>query len=278
MSIINNQDMKLSIKLSNACRAGNLSEAISAVNSGATNFNSSFHDACAGNHLHIVEYLITLLKNTNKSTWNLLIRLACTHNNVKIARYITEQAMANLSDTDSLSMLNLQLCMLCIDCDLNMAKMFIEKGSNDYNRGLEWGCRAKNFEFIKLMLTHGATNVNIGLELIFMSGISYSYSKFIWMLENNITISVNEDIVSLLVRSGANNLKYLRLTKYFNLYKLYCAYEKINPLFDDRYLELLKIHPSYILLIGSKCGESSVKKCWIKKLPVELFRLLFQFY
>lgn len=109
-----------------------------------------------------------------------------------------------------------------------------------------------------------------------------------------------ERVVRLLLHYGDHNMDtdFMRETDYFWLYNLYCEYNYIDKLKDERYLELIRKHPIYVLLMGSevrdtrndrkgryarngkkgrKGKEKNDRKNYLSILPVELYRLMLQY-
>lgn len=88
--------------------------------------------------------------------------------------------------------------------------------------------------------------------------------------------------VRLLLCNGANNYRRLRLTSNFRLYSLYCKHSRVKPLTDSKYLELLRQHPIYVLLVNYysvKGGKGGVReaKNWAKILPIDVIREMFTY-
>ena len=48
---------------------------------------------------------------------------------------------------------------------MELVKLMIEKGANDWNNGLEYACIGGYKEIMKLMIEKGANNLQEGLEI-----------------------------------------------------------------------------------------------------------------
>lgn len=224
------------------------------IANGATNWNECMNIACAYGHGNIVEFMI--LKGA--TDWNGGLGLACIGNKVEIVKLMIKKGATNFDDYFRSPYIgeNSTIIQLLIENGANGAN-----GANNWNKGLRASCFAGNYASVKLMLEHGATNLNECLK------INQDHKKDV-------------DISNILISKGANDLQCLINTEDFKLYQMYSTYKGTTDV--NRFLRFLIQYPPYVLFVGSRCkgsGGSGWKggKCSTKRLPVELFRFLHQF-
>lgn len=260
------------------------------------NWESAMSGACSGGHMDIVKLILRYQNRFNY--WGMIMSDACGGGNIEIVKLILKKMRTSLDyrhnyinfaceaghleivkliidtfgDHEDVHMnWNDGLGAACCGGNIEIVKLMIEKGANDFNDGLVSSCRSDSkydteayIEIIKLMLHYGATSVNEGLKH-HMSDNDY----------------VDASLINFLVSAGANNfgcLEEVWQTEDLRLYRLYCKFDGICMLSDPKYLTLLQIFPPYVLFMGS-VGFVGVKnnKNFVRKLPVELFRLLFEY-
>lgn len=90
-------------------------------------------------------------------------------------------------------------------------------------------------------------------------------------------IARNEHNIFLMLHNGADNLHCLSRTNNFKLYNLYCKYRHIDTRINHKYLKLLRKHPIYVLLVAGYTKYDNTKQCWVKMLPVDIVRLMFEY-
>jgi ankyrin repeat protein len=134
-----------------ACESGNADIAKLMIKKGATNLKCTFENACANGHLEIINVLIEdngdkIIKE-NKETeendlniWNHGLDYACYggYNENHRKRFANNTAR------------------------LEIIKLMIKKGADDFNNGLTRACSGKNIEIIEYLITQGANDWNDG--------------------------------------------------------------------------------------------------------------------
>lgn len=221
-----------------ACRGGNLDAAKLAIERGSTDICGSIRIAGYNEHIEIVEFIMYL-----PSAW--------------------------------LDVFDIGLEYACLYGNLELAKVAIEKGATCWSLGLINACFMGYYDLVKLMLQHGTD--------------SFSTSFINECLQGD--LRNNTDISKLLITAGADNLHPLSNTEDLRLYCLHCKFIKCK---QDSYMydTLLQKHPPYVLFLWSKGrgsgsggsgnggsdGNGDGSRGGVSKLPVELFRLLFELF
>lgn len=243
--------------LYDVCMVGNIEIVNFLVNclekKGVTNFNEGLCGACYGNKIEIIELMIT----KGATDWNGGLNSACSGGHIEIVKLMVEKG-ANDWDGGADS-LDECLQTACSEGDLELAKLLIERGAVDFENGLLYACAQRHTSLVKLMLNYGP----VGLDSVL-----------------NSVCGECSEIDNLLISAGADK----RLLKYTNDFKLYSIYRsfyknevsatnnKWNKWDDGKYMNLLQEYPPCVLYVGCKLTKNN--KCCIKKLPLELFRLL----
>lgn len=250
--------------LKNACFVGNVKIIIFLTKRGVINWNAGLYEACKGGHIEIVKYMI------EKGATNLeeSMCIACREDHMEIVKFFISKGVNNWDHylgcaagkgrIEIVKFLILQGAVSldqCLGCacfcgDIDFAMTMIEKGASNWNLGLLKACWKGHLNLVQLMLHYGATNLNEGLF-------------------HNLTKNTNISI--LLINKGANNLEYLKDTRDFRL--LY-EYNKFAVNDKKNYMDLLPEYPPCVLFVGSRLTRLS--KTAIKRLPVELFKMLVQ--
>lgn len=268
--MVNNGIVVLGDVLYYASSAGNLEIVEFAIVEGATNFNECFETACYNGHIDVVKFLI----NQGADNFNDGLVGACEKNNLETVKLMIKKGADDFNEglesvddyngsiyivklliSKGANNLNKGLKVACFRGDLRLAKFLTETGATDFNSGLEMACQGEHKQLVQLMLLCGVINLNE-------------------MLNIHANNDYNNDIIIMLINAGANNLQCLSDTNYFKFYCMYCKYAEIRP-DNDRYLTLLCKYPAYVLLVGSRVRAG--KNSSVKRLPVELFRLLFEY-
>lgn len=283
-----NQDWNWDKGLGGACRGGNMEIVEYMISKGATDWDKGLKGACMGGHIEMVEYMIS----KGATNWNKGLRGACEGGHFEIAKLMFDKGGNTMSinrplyfacvckytsivelilqyiDTNNIGGItgigvnnaNEGLKYACVGDDCTrLINLFISRGANDWNSGLIIACQHGNIEIVRTMLEHGATNFNEGIV-------------------QNIKYNTDSDIINLLINKGADNFSCLADADDFKLYTIYTMYAKLNKdnlIGDIKYSQLLQEYPPYILFVGSRC--SKIKYCWLQKLPVKLFILLFKY-
>lgn len=238
--------------MSSACRGGHINIVIYMIEKGATNWNRGMGQASQGGHLELVKFMIS--KGAND--WNWGLRWGNCNYNMEIVKFMFLQGSTNFNNC---------LKCACFYGDLDFAKTMIEKGATYRNTGLTSACEGGHLELVQLMIDHGATNLYEGLL-------------------NNFTKNTN--ITMLLVKNfikntniGVNDLE-CHCLKNSGDFKLLYMYNELIGNKNNNYMDLLPEYPPCVLFVGSrltKLSQNNCHICHIKKLPVELFKMLVQY-
>lgn len=210
---------------------------------GMNDYDRGMLGACFGGHMNIVKLMI----EKGATNYNSYLSNACEGNHMEIIKFMIEKGATDFD-----------VCLHygCKHGDLNFVKMSIEKGATDWNGGLKNACISNNIELVELMLQYGATNVDEGIYEIIESGYK------------------NPNIINLLIRHGAKISTWLQNVQDFKIYLLYCSHNSIE-LEINKYNALLAEYPPCVLFVGSRCSKNGI--CHVKRLPIELFKLLAEY-
>lgn len=243
---LNNWDWDLGLEA--ACKGGHLELAKLMIKKGAENFIEGYEMACEGGYFEIVKFIVEFITNKGVYLQNGLDS-ACMNGHFKIVEFMILQHWLDTRDVDW----GWCLGSTCCGNHINIAKFIVYHCDSEedlcYNRNLKEACMSGHIEMVRYMLECGATNLN--------SAICYTS---------------NVDITYLLISKGAAIQDIYIMSRNFRLYVLYCKslghIENITT-----YTNFLSAYPPYVLLVASRIN----KNCFVKKLPVELFRLLFEY-
>lgn len=167
-----------------ACCIGNLLVAKLMLEIGANNLVNSFFCACFGGNKDIIQLFI----DRGIDSWNSGLNGACSGGHMEIIEQMINYGATNWNDG-----MNAACSRYHSEHIINY---MIQKGANDWEGGLLRASKAGRLTNIKLMVRHGATNLNQALLL---------------HLKNSHRSRL--DIVKYLVCHGANNLEEV-LKKY----------------------------------------------------------------
>lgn len=280
---IKNLDWNRGLKA--ACTSENIDIVIMMIDKGANNWNKGLKGACISGNIYIVKYILLKCEDEDKSFcfWNKGLQGACKGGHINIFKDMIKRGanawgkFYNIFEGGHMDILKLILLydeyddnytfragidmneilwLACCFGNLEIAKLVINKGANNWNEGLLGACGKGHVDLVKLMLYHGATNFNNAMV-------------------ENVTNNTDIDIINILIKEGANNFSCLRTVENIHLYTLYIKFNGSNTLVDTKYLQLLHEHPPYVLFIGAACSKTT--NCLLTKIPVELFRLLFKY-
>lgn len=222
-----------------ACHEGHMDIVHYMIEKGATNWEAAMCNACQGGHLDIVELMIS--KGANY--WNGCLNWACYWNSVEIIKFMITKGATEFDEC---------LKYACLYGHVDFVKISIEKGSTNWNEGLLMACQGGHIELIQLMLDHGATDLNGGL------------------LKNH---THNTHIYTLLITRGADDLTGLNGTRDFRLLYMYNKF--LGPP-RNNYMDLLPEYPPCVLFVGGRLSKNNRGR-HMKRLPVELFKMLVQY-
>lgn len=257
-----------------ACKHGCIKMAELMIKYGANNFDEGICAACRGGHIKLIEFMLT--KDVELSQENL--RTACEHNQTEVIDFL------------------------------------IKRGCNDWSKGLKGACYGDNINTVKLMIANGAINFtecihhtpycydldvlkllvssSIGVidwnHVLYCACIDWDMDIQIieYILDNGAT-NLNEslktththrvDTVNILIRYGANDFTLLNDAVDFKLHRLYLKHTGVPR--GDRYYKYLATYPPCVLFVGCKLTKVKVKVvdvdvCHVKRLPIELFKVL----
>lgn len=214
------------------------------------------------------------------------IYIACEYAQIKMVEFLISKGASISTDT--------LVCACeggCIEIVQTIIDHCIKLNINlDWEAGFIIACSKHYLEIAKLMVSKGATNFNAGLLKVCKWDSDWDKNTKLmaqFLLENGAT-NINEafyrsypdwikaDIIHFFIKYGLslyNITKYNNITNDFRLFCLCCKNGEIK--FDKQiYTELLSKYPVYVLFVESRVAG---KECCVKKLPVELFRLMSEY-
>lgn len=263
----NNQDVPpispVTTIANGACYGGHMNIIKDMINQGFVEWDEGLMQASIAGHMDIVKLMV----ENGAHRWDTAALHACQRGHINIVKFMLEKGAVNAHD---------YMHYACYYNDINLVNLLIDKGATNWNTGLEGACTEGHFHLAKLMIEHGASNFDECLR----HNMQYHCSG-------------NFDVCFLLIISGATNLDCLAGVYDFRLYSIYQSYCRyIGAKFDnDKHTKLIRRYPPYVLLLGSQVrryrdfengsggGNSSAggDNNVIKKLPIDIFRLLFTY-
>lgn len=253
------------------------------MKNGATNYDQCIAGACEKGkkvHMEIIELMI------NKGITNWYHTIICAHNQfsdsvhkdcMEIIKFLVLKGKdKGLDKFDG--------CFICAcECgDLDFAKIMIDTGNIKAGKlyeGFEAACYKGHNILAHFLISKLTSNVPC----------SYLNSELIHVINRMQLLETGSYMAHFLINMGATNLQCLKYTTDFQLYLIYCKHIGKKPL-KVKYGQLLKKFPPYILLVGSqtmrkrKTVNTNDTKDTIdrvinssKKLPIDIFRLLFMY-
>lgn len=207
-----------------------------------------------------IEFIDYMIKNGAVVSDSALYS-ACARNDSELFMHLVNICVQDLSSDINMDTI---LKYACFCGDLDIVQIFMgkiagesgESGESVYNEGLKLACRQGHVDIVKLLIENGATDFNMGL------------------VNNN---TDNADISNMLIRKGANMFSCLHSTNDFKLYSLHCSRHWTKCVTENKkYMHLFAEYPPCVLFVGSRCSKN-VKVCRVKRLPVELFKLLAEY-
>lgn len=219
-------------------------------------YDQIFRGACSTNNKHMIKLAI----NRGFNNWNFGLEYACHSNNMEVVQLMVQhgannwnQGMMSACSSDSYDSSNSKC--------LEIIKYMVECGANQFNDGLLRACGSGNIEASKLMIQYGANDWDRGLLKCCQWGTIDKPSSIY--------------LIKLFINKGGTFLKFLVNVNEFSLACYYCSrYAKEDPSNDTKCNKLLVTYPVYVLLCCKACADQKIETCCIKKLPLELFRLL----
>lgn len=266
---------KLEIKYYNACLAGDIDIIEYLVKYEFDQIKTwlflseCLNNACKGGHINAVKMMFELTGN-EKCCYHGILHNALIGENVDVLEFVTNIFIGrgNHYWCDYLTIVcevgRMDIFIKCIDqvidhilgTTIGLIYSSVSTETELWDKFLIYSCRSTNISLVKYFINKGATRLN---ECMHRASS-----------DNNV------QIVELCISKGATNYDCLKNSDNFQIYCLYCRHT--GNVDDDKYLKLLLKYPQYILFIGSRARtpvKSSARS--IKKLPVELFRLMFSF-
>lgn len=287
--------------LEDACFGGSTEVVEFVIHNGAissTDWNEGLIAACIIGNLEIIERMITMGAND----WYSAAYRACYNKHFEIAKYMISK------DLESLYNVNKLFVYACGEGLTEIAELLIKKGANDWLNSSYLASWRGYTECVKLILKYmkdmaDSTEILVVCNKMLVmcmlcnssEDVHYTYLRTIRLATETGTeietiphVPNNTDISIILIKQGADvnteNMFRMKLkdmlfnTDSFTLYCLCCKYGYFS-LDVNKYNNLLRMHPPYILLVSCKAANTntSIIKCHVNKLPVDLFRLLFTF-
>lgn len=295
--------------LKNACKYGQLKMIEFMIKKGADDWDSGVYAACDGGYINIVKLMydlgalkssrlssrlfaacieghtdiIDLLIENGAKCWGEGLRGACIGGHVEIAKFMIKKGV--ICEKDGMDGMDGMDGVDGVDGVDEVNEAEYRKNIANINYCLQMACTNKHFEIVKLLLRtfnkiidwyKGLSHACVGdvsIVKYMLDHHTYSVENLNDMLLNTDKYSV--DIITLLFNNGANYFEHLCDTSDFKLYSWYLKYICFDH--DNRYLQYLQNYPPCVLFVGSLLTSKYNKKCCIKKLPVELFKLLNEF-
>lgn len=225
--------------------------------------------SCRRGYINMVKVIINYLLNTDRLspifTNNYKILLyAFEGGYMEIVQYVLDYVVKVNNPHINW---NEMLKAACAGGNIELVNMVINNGANDFNAGLEGAFNSCNVDLVKFMIECGAVRVD-------------TLNKCL----NNIVNHVLDytDVIKLVVKQGATDLRILSFSKDFWTYNIWCINDNIDIKNDKQYLKLLQRSPFYIILVGNivsrtRYGRNNNSGCILKKIPDELIRMLYTF-
>lgn len=240
------------------CRKGDLEIVNIMVDNEFTQLDDGFRHACIGGHLEIVKLMIDM----GSKDWNDGANHACQNEHMKLLKFLIEKGATEY---------DLYLHSVCCYGDMELMQFIIDRCEKenyilDWKGGLRGALKGGYSDIVRLMLKY-ASDIKHDKEFLNES-----------LCDNN---SCDVDISYLLIQYGATDFECLKNTRNFRLYCMYCKCAEIkHDNNNELCVSLIRGYSPFVLLVGSVAMRKSAENstCFIKKLPVELFRLLFTFY
>jgi hypothetical protein len=158
--------------LRSACECGHLEMVSLMIKKGAYELNYGLYNACKGGHIKIVKLMIE--KGANDWNWGLSGACKRGHfasGNPFCAKDIKRALLEANARSTHLEIVKLMiekgandwnwgLRNACYDGHLEIVNLMIEKGANDWNRGLINACQGGHLEIVNLMIEAGEASVS----------------------------------------------------------------------------------------------------------------------
>lgn len=280
-----------------ACEGGHVDVVKIMIAKGATNWSEGMKYACKGGKLETVKLMIEQgFKNWNGGLEYVREHVKYDSISIDIGHFgysddDTDDNFDGYRDIIKLMIMNgatncgrilLRLCE--VGC-IGVIKRELVNFSQNFGKSLIYACSRGDIESVKIFIENGAIVCEEGLLVSCEKGncdlvrLILEHRKFEpKILDNCLKIVCtkygdNIDMIILLIGAGAGDLKCLKNIDDYRLYHKYCKHADIVPNIGKS-LRLLKDYPPYIMFIGSK----NIKKCSVSRLPVELFKLLTQYF
>lgn len=250
-----------------ACKGGNIEivKRIVDIRSTYLNYwNINLHHACSGGHLKIVKLFI----NKGANDWNGSLKCACNKGHLKIVKFLLKR-LENVGENIEVELLNGCFISACKNGNLKIIDELIKRGANNWSQGLMAACTGKHLELVKLMLMHCNDITHLNDALDYVACHCKGKSDYI-----------SADIAHVLISKGANFYKHLFTMSNYKLYSLYCQYKGLNYAKNSQVLKLLWKYPPYNLFVSCTIiytAKNCQKNCSLRRLPIELVRLLFAY-
>lgn len=251
-----------------ACKTGNKQIVELFIKKGATNWNDGLTGACTGGNIDIAELMIKM----GATNWNEGLMSACSGSrygdgeqnkgNTNCAKLMIQKGATMTLDSIDYLTYSMSLHTACSNNNLTIIELLVHNGIANWNKVLESMC---------IFTTHRTEHKSIVWAL---DKGNYDIDHLNYCLNANILNKNDVDISIKLIMKGADDLDCLNDTTDFKLYCLYCKYKGIID--SVKYFNLLCKYPPYVLLIGSKYSIKP-SMCSLRRLPIDLFRLLVQF-
>lgn len=300
--------------LTHACMSdSNLEMVKHLIKNGITYYNSAFISACTHGCIKIVEFLIELSSSYQWSdglvcacscgsipiielmfkngTCNLsnCLYVACKGGYMEVVQLLVQKGSNDWSSG---------LDGACIGGYLEIAVLMVQSGAVNFVYCLYGACCSGNLDLVKFLTTCISINNHMDWGLGLRDACMGNYIKIVqYMLDNNptdpsgyidseilnealkVTRKSNTDIINLLIMKGSRNsinFSLLRKTEDFKLYRMYLKHTSAPHKYDHndtKYLMCLYEYPPYVLFVGCRLTMINTN-CHVRRLPVELFRLL----
>lgn len=259
----------------NACFMDNMDVINLLIKKGCNDWNHALHGACLyGHRREYGAYEYGNIENAkvmvlNGATdLNYYLSLACSGGSAELAKFFIR---SGASVNDRQHSFNSCLYQACFCYDLDLIKMLTSTDYTDWEIGLEGSCDSGNIEIFMYMLNCGTFTIGYLNEMLKLC----AYNNHVDMI--NILLRLLRLLKNVSPSpQSSQSLSFLEKVKDFKLHCRYVTSLGNCPKSSPKYLEYLCKFEPYILFVGSRVTKPS-KRCKIKKLPAELFRLLVQY-
>lgn len=227
-----------------------------------------FYASCTEGNLERVRSLIEKVP-MNDYNYNIGLNCGLQSGNMEIVRLMIKKGANNYINA---------IYFACLSGNIEIIQLMIEKGANGYNDGLTSACQTGNMEIAKLMIEKGANNYNFGLTIASQKGNVKIVKSMIENGANNYNDGLtyackNQDInlIQLLIEKGANEIdRYYSFPNDKVIIQTLLSRSVSLKVFEringfDQLLNIIKERENYILSIISQYIDANIINFLLKE-------------